>query len=205
MNKIFLLGIIFYSSLALAESITVHPFSLEFSTTRDRLDVIPRLTLTCRYERIVISDSAEYIYKTQDVPLRIVKENHQGDSHFSLALEKRASLRLDGVFRPTKECTAELTISFVDRIYAVGWGGQMSRPINFTLSSGAYRYQSGDSELDLSAIDDLLSGRKIDFYFRAVPGLQVNIWITADGVHLPLPPTSSAIDDRTGLPYLLRE
>ena len=194
--------VLLFSSLVIAESTTVRPFRLEFAAPEGRYHLEAKLTLSCRYERLVFSDSSEYNYQEDVHSLPVKTLLRGGQAAVSIELKKVLSRKLSGTFRSSKGCRSELMLTFTDKTYAVGWAGQMSRPIQFKLGTSDY-YRSGDSELDVTELSKLISHRFIDFYYRPVPGLQVNIWLTADGTYLPVAPTSSAIDPTTGMPYLL--
>lgn len=202
MKIIYLLCFLLLSPAILAESVTAHPFILEFFSPQEKFNVRAKLSLSCRYEKFVISDSSEYVVRTEDLLLPVEALDVGEQTHFKVALKEKALMKLDGVFKSNKGCMSQVRLTFLDKKYAVGWAGQMSRPINITLSTGQY-YEAGDTELDLSKLEEKISYRLMDFLYHPVPHLQVNIWLTADGIKLPESPTSSAIDPRTNMPYIL--
>lgn len=192
------------TSAVLAARTVAHPFQMEFSTPKNHLTIKAQLIQSCRYEKIVWSDSAEYYTETKKYDLEQEQVLRGEEVLHVLSLRNRLELEVRGAFRPTKECLSFVEISFIDKNYSVGWGGQMKRPLSFSLSSSSpYNYQEGESELDISSLADLIYHKKIQFLYHPVR-IQVNIWLLADGEKLPVSPTSSAIDPKTGMPYLLQ-
>jgi hypothetical protein len=191
-------------NFAFAARTTAHPFQIELSTPKDHLSIKAQLIQSCRYEKIVWSDSAEYHTETKKYDLEQELFSRGDEVLHVLSLRNPHQLEVRGVFKPTKECLSFLEISFIDKKYSVGWAGQTKRPLSFSLSSSSpYNYQEGESELNITSLSDLISHKKIQFLYRPV-SFQVNIWLLADGEKLPVSPTTSAIDPRTGMPYLLQ-
>ncbi|WPU65176.1 hypothetical protein [Peredibacter starrii] len=198
MRKFFLIFCLLLSFNAFSESTLVHPFELEFSAPENRFNLKAELLLSCRYEKLVWGDSSEFHVKDEVISLPIaIKKNQIKISH-----SKTSSMKLDGRFRSNPGCMSELRLTFTDAQYAVGWAGQMNRPITFALKDGHF-YRAGDSVLDISKLEAQIANRLVDFLY--VPAAsQVNIWMTADGQRLPISPTSSAIDPQTKMPYRLK-
>lgn len=186
----------------MAASTVVHPFSMDFYVIGNHFSVYPQIVLSCRYEKIVISDSAEYITESKAFDLGVEKSRTGENVYYKVSLKDKKSLAVNGAFKPTKECMSELLINFVDNNYSVGWAGQTKRPISFMLRSNNY-FKSGDSLPDFKEMISLIDFKNLDFLYKSVPRLQVNIWMTADGNKLPLSPTSAAINDETNMPYRL--
>jgi len=187
----------------MAASTTIHPFRFDFYVMEDRFDVHPQVLLSCRYEKIVFGDSSEYYTETKIFDLSIDKSQARPNVYYKISLKDKKFLDVKGPFRPTKECVSELRINFIDKNYAIGWAGQMKRPISFMLKSNAY-FKAGDTVGDFSKTVELIDLRNLDFYYKSILGLQVNIWMMADGIKLPLSPVSSAIDAETNMPYTLQ-
>lgn len=196
-NILFVFGLLI-SFNAFSESTLVHPFELNFSAPENRFHVKAELLLSCRYEKLVLGDSSEFHVKNESVvlPVRVV------NSQIKIAHHKTSSLKLDGRFRSNPGCMSELRLTFTDAQYAVGWAGQLNRPIMFVLKEGRF-YRPGDTVLDISNLEKQIADRFVDFSY--VPATsQVNIWMTADGQRLSISPTSSAIDPKTKMPYRLK-
>ena len=192
------------SSLSLSaysESTLVRPFELKFSAPAGSFNVKADLILSCRYERLVIGDSSEYFEKNEKFSIPVEIENFQDKFHLKISHKKTSSLEINGRFRSNPGCMSELRLTFIDNLYAVGWAGQMGRPISFILQQG-YFYRAGDTVLDISQLQNQINDRLVEFFYVSA-GKQVNIWLTADGQKLPLSPTSSALDPATGMPYRL--
>lgn len=203
-NLIFVFFCLCAINSAFAARTIAHPFQIEFSTPKDHLAIKAQLIQSCRYEKIVWSDSAEYYTETKKYDLEQDQMARGDEILHILSLRKKYELEVRRVFKPTKACLSFIEISFIDKKYSVGWSGQTKRPLLFTLgSSSPYHYQEGESELDISSLSDLISFKKIQFLYHPVR-FQVNIWLLADGEKLPVSPTTSAIDPKTGMPYLLQ-
>lgn len=186
----------------MAASTVVHPFDMDFYVMENRFSVYPQVILSCRYEKIVFGDSSEYITESKTFDLAVVKSLAGENVYYKIGLKDKKQLEMNGVFRPTKECMSELRINFVDNNYTIGWAGQMKRPLSFTIKSNN-RFTAGDSKSDFSDVMNLVDFKNLDFLYKSVPGLQVNIWMTADGMKLPLSPISAAINPETNMPYKL--
>lgn len=189
------------SSGAFAASTTVHPFKIHLYAIESRFHVKPVLTLSCRYEKMVVSDSAEYYVESRDYNLIVESEKADNNLLYSISLKDKKFLDVTGVWKPTKECVSDLRIDFIDKNYSIGWAGQTKRPVVFSIRS-QQRYQAGDTTPDFSDVMNMIDFKNLDFYYKPVTS-QVNIWMTADGVKLPLSPISTAIDRETNMPYLL--
>lgn len=188
----------------MAASTVVHPFNMDFYVMENRFSVYPQVLLSCRYEKIVFGDSSEYITETKAFDLNIEMSRAGENIYYKVSLKDKKRLDLNGPFKPTKECMSELVINFVDNNYTVGWAGQMKRPISFMLKSSG-RFKEGDSQPDFKEMISLIDFKNLDFLYKSVPRVQVNIWMTADGLKLPLSPTSAAIDAETNMPYRLEK
>ena len=198
MKNFFLFFCLIISFNAFSESTLVHPFEINFSAPENRFHVKAELLLSCRYEKLVLGDSSEFHVKNELVVLPVTVSHSQ----IKIAHNKTSSLKLDGRFRSNPGCMSELRLTFTDAQYAVGWAGQLNRPIMFVLKEGHF-YRAGDTVLDISKLERQIADRFIDFSYVSATS-QVNIWITADGQRLPISPTSSAIDPQTNMPYRLK-
>ena len=191
------------SSTLYGASTTAEPFEFEFTAPLNRMSVKATLIQSCRYEKIVWRDSAEYEVTEKTYPLSIHITSLNGAEIYKVISPVSRYLEVRGMFKPTKECKSELKLEFIDKNFAVGWAGQMERPLRFSVATDQY-YQEGDHEFDPSKVLDLIENKEIDFYYRPVSS-QVNIWITADGLKLPNAPISSAKNPKTNMPYPLRQ
>lgn len=203
MKNYFILLCCFASSTLYGASTTAAPFEFEFTAPLNRMTVIATLNQSCRYERIVWSDSAEYEVSTKSYPLVITIREFNGEEHYRVSSPVERYHEVRGIFRPTKECKSELTVEFFDKNYAIGWAGQMERPLKFSVATNHY-YQEGDQEFDPSKVLDLLEKKVIEFYYVPVAS-QVNVWLTANGLKLPNAPISTAKNPKTNMPYPLRQ
>lgn len=97
---------------AQASSITADPFKLEFTLASSTLGLEAELVLTCRYERIVWSDSAEWEIFTKNIPLFVQIKKIRNKRNVRLALKERQYHEVRGTFRPSKECSLGLQQDF---------------------------------------------------------------------------------------------
>jgi|GEM_PF-2088470 hypothetical protein len=198
------LTFILIPAIGFTASIEARPFDFEFTAPQDLLDVNAQLQLSCRYEKFVIGDSAEYNTTRKSYDLDIQATNLDERVRYRISLTSTLSHEVRGFFRPNKECAGQLKISLNDNNYAVGWVGKVSTPISFFVQTSAYRYNEGHSSLDISEVLDVIKNRHVSFRYKPVPNLQVNIWVLFDGsTHRSLLPTSAAINPETNAPYLL--
>lgn len=202
---LFTLTFLFIQAQAFAASIEARPFQFEFTTPKELLDVKAEVELSCRYEKFVIGDSAEYntTRKSHDLDIKTTKLD--GRTRFQISLNSSLSHKVTGLFRPSKECAGQLKLTLNDKKYAVGWAGKLKTPISFLIKTPAYRYNEGHSNLDISEVLDVIENRHVSFRYKSVPNMQVNIWVLFDGnTHPSLFPTSAAINPKTNKPYLLQ-
>lgn len=201
--SIILASTLLYSKESVAASTTVQPFNVQFYVMGNRFSVKPKVILSCRYEKIPTSDSSEYYTETKAFDLDIKKTPAGENVFYNVSLKDKKYLEVKGVFKPTKECMSELEFEFVDNNYSVGWAGQTKRAISFNLRSDNY-FQAGDTTPDFSKVIEQIDLSNLDFLYKSVPGLQVNIWMTSNNKKLPLSPVSVAIDPETNMPYRLK-
>lgn len=204
MKKILvILSLVFSPHILWAASTTVEPFSFEFRSPENRFDVQAEVVQSCRYEKFVIGDSAEYHSETKIYELRQVQENVGGDIRYKFSFPAKKTLKVSGTFKPTKECRSNLKLVFTDKNYSIGWAGQFSRPIGFTYETSEW-YQDGNTAPDFSQLIRTLEQQYLDFFYKNA-FIQVNIWLTANGQNLPVSPVSAAINPLTRMPFSLRK
>lgn len=190
---------------AFCATTTARPFSLNFYTPKGQIDVSAKLRQTCRYEKFVIGDSAEYHSESKNYDLTPVIDEQAGSTLIQISLEQAKTMELTGLFKPNKECMSELMIELRDSRYAIGWANQMKRPISFKLRTAPYAFER-DSQLDMTEISTLLNNQLVEFDYHSVPGLQVNIWTLIDGKRVgSISPISAAIDPKTQMPFPLQK
>jgi len=194
-----------FAPTSFAASIEARPFEFEFTAPQDQFEAKAQLQLSCRYERFVIGDSAEYntTRKSYDLDIQTTKLDKR--IRYNVSLTSTISHEVTGLFRPNKECAGQVKLNLNDKNYAVGWAGRVGTPISFLIETPSYRYNEGHSNLDISEVLNIIENRHVNFRYKPVPGLQVNIWVLFDGnTHRSLLPTSAAINPDTNAPYLLQ-
>lgn len=196
-------SLIFLPQILWAASTTVEPFSFEFTTPVNRFEVQAEVIQNCRYEKLVLGDSSEYHSETKIYELRMDQNTVGADIHYKFALPAKKSLKVSGMFKPTKECKSDLKLTFTDKNYAIGWAGQLSRPISFTYETNE-KYQNGNTSPDFSYLIITIEHQYLDFFYKSAL-IQVNIWLTASGENLPVSPVSAAINPLTRMPFQLRK
>mgnify|MGYP000114940896 CR=1 FL=1 len=204
MTKITIALLVFLTTNVFAATTTVNPFTLEFYTPESKHNIEVSLTQSCRYEKIVWGDSAEYYTQYKDVPLKVKNTNlGNGLIKHQYKLTKKQVMKITGMFKPTKECKTELEVKILDSQYSIGWANQYSKPISF-LFYDFQSYRPGDSTFNISGIADRVEDKVFSFDYRAV-GSQVNTTLLADGVKVSnLMIVSVALNKKTQMPFRLR-
>lgn len=206
MLKNSILAIFLFSSFSTFAAQTVaKPFKFEFYAPTNKLNFQAELQQSCRYEKIVWGDSSEYNteFKNYRLPIKSKKLGN-GLTRFSVELDKRKTLSVDGIFKPTKGCMSNLELKILDANYAVGWAGKMSTPITFKLTTNDF-YRGGDTVLDISDILTKVEDRELSYQYKDVGGNQFNIALLIDGSKLSnLFIKTAAKNKKTGMPYRLK-
>ncbi len=192
------------TGLRAAETVA-YPFKLEFYTSESALSVAAELKQSCRYEKIVWSDSAEFETKWQETPLEVKKTKlAHGRTRVSVSLESEVRMEIGGIFRPSKGCYSNVEIIVSDTRYAIGWAGNRKKAISFELATKDFYKEQ--STLDLTKLENLLSDRELDFHYRAVGGNQVNVFLYIDGERTwEVFPTTALKNPVTNRPYPLEK
>ncbi len=188
------------TSLKAAETIA-SPFKIEFYTTESATQVLAKLKQSCRYEKIVWSDSSEYEAKWKETPLKVTYSKFQDLTKVKIELQKEVRMNVDGIFRPSKGCYSNIEVTLADTRFARGWGGQMNKVISFDLKTDAF-YKKDESYLDVSKVEDVLSDNEVSFFYRAVGTNQVNVFLYINGERSwAVFPTNALRNPATNLPY----
>ena len=186
---------------ATAASITVSPFELEFIFEPETMMVSGELELSCRYEKIVFSDSAEWVISTKKIPLSIKISKVANDRRVRLALKDRQYHEVKGTFRPSKECRADITLTFTDTLYARS--NQIIRgkrePIEFKYVE-SQRYLSGNNHFEAKKLFEDFSHHEIRVQFD---DFQTFFHTYLINRHKKLDHTAVSKDPATSLPYKL--
>ena len=166
MKNIFSLLIILFSVSSHAESITAAPFSFSLYKSQDHLEIRPKISLECRHEIWVNSDSAEFEYKSLDIPLTETKTIERGVTRITYRSNKSHRLVLSGIFKPGKECRSEFQINFEDKKHIIS--RTVRKNIQFTQWTKT-RYESGDSHLVLKNLLQHFDGRLFSLVYMPWP------------------------------------
>ncbi len=187
-----------------AASTTVNPFSIEFYTNKDTLNIKATLTLACRYEKVVWSDSAEYNTEYKDIDLKVTnKDQRNGLTKHTLSLSKKQYLEVTGIFKPTKECKSDIKFDLNDAKYSIGWANQFSRPISFSFWN-TKSYSSDDTVFRPSTLRSQIEDKVFSFKYTPVHS-QVNVSLLADGENVTqILGTNVALNKNTNMPYRLK-
>ncbi|WP_372654560.1 hypothetical protein [Halobacteriovorax sp.] len=187
-----------------AASTTVNPFSIEFYTNKNTINVKAKLTLACRYEKVVWSDSAEYNTEYKDIDLTVSnKDQRNGLTKHTLSLTNKQYLEVTGIFKPTKGCKSEIRFDLNDANYSIGWANQFSRPISFSYWNFK-SYSSDDTIFRPTTLRDQIEGKLLSFNYTPVSS-QVNVSLLADGERVTeILGTNVALNKETNMPYRLK-
>lgn len=192
------------TGLKAAETIAT-PFKFEFYATNAFYDVSGVLKQSCRYEKIVFSDSAEFEAEWKETPLLVKKtELASGLTKVSVSLTQEKRMRVDGIFRPSKGCYSNIEVTISDTRYAIGWGARWTSPVSFTLRTDSY--YKPESSLDISKVEDVIGERELNFFYKTTQANQVNVFLYIDGERTwDVFPINTLKNPETGLPYPLKK
>lgn len=187
-----------------AASTTVNPFNIEFYTNNDTINIKAKLTLTCRYEKMVWGDSAEYYNEYKEIDLKVEnRDQRNGLTKHTVSLVRKQYLEVTGIFKPSKGCKSEIKLDLNDANYSIGWANQFSRPISFSF----WNFKSYSSE-DLVFTPSTLRRQIEDklFSFKYSPNSsQVNIFLLEDGERVTsVLGTNAAVNKKTNMPFRLK-
>jgi hypothetical protein len=208
MKLLLLLLLSITSTASLAASITVNPFDLKFTMNTDAYELDFSLEMACRYEKFVISDSAQYEYIYEKVPLQITVKNIAGseESQITVSNSQKRKLKLSGYFKSGKECQTYLHFFVNDKIYASGWANRLDRPIR--LGHFEHSRLAEEKIFDFNKLNDYMGNKKISFNYRST-GRQVNIRFAFDDVSTTGMSSylsqSAAENPETQMPYRLQK
>ena len=204
--KNFIFILLFFSFNSFAAEVVLKPFEIEFEVEKDSYQLDFELKLMCRYEKWVISDSAEYEYKYQTIPLSIQKTVRNDKEIIKLSVNKTYKLKQDEWYRSTKTCGYIQNFYLKSKKYAVGWANQYNRPIKL----GFYDHSHMKEYIEYPAekLKDQINGREVGFHYFNAGGNQISIKLAID--KKPLPGisgsirTSAYLNPETGMPWALR-
>jgi hypothetical protein len=205
-SLLFLLFI--YSASSSAASVTINSFNLDFTMDTDAYELDFSLEMACRYEKFVISDSSQYEYIYEKVPLKITATKIAGSSLSAITVSntQKRKLKISGYFKSGKECQTYLQFFVKDKIYATGWANQFSRPIR--LGHFDHSRLAEEKTFNFNKLNDYMGNKKISFNYKAT-GRQINVRFAFDDVSTTSMSSylsrSTAEDPKTGMPYLLQK
>lgn len=182
MKNIFPLLIILYSLSSHAESITVAPFSFSLYKSQDHLEIRPKLSLICRYEIWIFSDSAEFEYKSVDISLIESHKVETALTKITFRTDTSHRLVLSGVFKPGKECRAELHLDFEDKKHVIGRTIRKNIQFSHFLKT---RFESGDSYLVVNDLTQNFEGRLFNLtYVPWSPRVHVELYADDERINV---------------------
>lgn len=195
----------FFSFGVMAASITVRPFKLEMEVQKG-YSVRAQMDLACRYEKFVLSDSAEYeTFYQGPVTLGVKEKNTSGTDFKVVTIENKRELfyEYDNPFRYGKECRASYKVFFESDNYALGHTIRPNAPVTFTLWQGFYDYQEGNQIYDLEKMRRYLDQTTYTFTEDFKPRNFVIIRILQDGREAKTSPwvEKAYKNPATGKPY----
>lgn len=196
---ILLLPLMFGTTIFAAES-TVPAFSFSFTMQAKSHTVTGEIVQNCRYEKFVISDSAQYINDYKTYPLKITIKRKGEIEEVTITNEKERFHKVTGWMKPTKTCSADIKLKIESSIYRA-W--LPTRPIGFQ-----YWSQSHHREYvfwDAQEITNQIEGRHVEFEYVTFGGRQANVYLLTDGQRDFWPSTSAPINPETQMPFLIGE
>ncbi len=155
------LSLLALSVSSLAATITAQPFKFTVLNNTKDYDISMELTLACRYEKFVISDSSQYEVFFKEVPLKISSKNGRTTIENQYPVEHEVT----GIFKSNKSCYSISSFIVKSKKYSVGWANQFSRPISLKIyeNSPAREY----SEFDASELVELVADKEVKFVYKA--------------------------------------
>ena len=206
MNKVILITLMLFSLNGFTASVTVAPFDLRVLVDTSHYDLEVELTMACRYEKLVISDSAEYEYKHLPVKLQIKEEKlTNGLSEVRIINSKKRILEQTEWYRSNKGCQTYFELFLKDKIYTTGFFNEFSRPIR--LGFLEHSRVKEVSEFDLNWLFDTFNNKKLSFNYKN-NGYSVNTRFALDDISTTELSTflymNVALDEETGMPYRLQ-
>lgn len=204
MKIVSILFLALISTSAFAASTTAHPFEIEFYTKENSINTEVVLTQSCRYEKIVWSDSAEWHTEYKHINLKNVKKKlGNGTVRNTISLKSKEYMSISGIFKPGKACMSEIKLTFNDANYAIGWANRFSAPIAIKIWDFG-NYRGGDSNFDESELRSKIENKLFTFNY-IIASTQVNVFLHSDGSRVSnLLSATAALNKKTGMPYRLK-
>ncbi|MGI4993450.1 hypothetical protein ACRXCV_12510 [Halobacteriovorax sp. GFR7] len=209
MKKLLSVAALFLSFNAAAVQTTARPFSFDVYAPTNELNFKVTLEQRCRYEIPVWGDSAKFEEKNKTTPLVVKKSNQSsGLTRYTFSLKQTQNLEMTGFFKYGKECTTGIKIIVQSEKYALGWGNQFSRPIEFKFLDEMYAYKEYDTVFEPSDNKNikLFENNEISLAFKSLPKAnQINVTILSNGKKIPGTFSTGVLKNpQTGLPYKLK-
>lgn len=204
MKHLLKLYLFLFSINSFAASVTVQPFKMEMEVQKG-YDVRGEIELACRYEKFVLSDSAEYeTFYQSPKKLLINKANIEGTNLNRVTLESKQKLffEYDNPFRYGKECRVSYKVFFESENYALGHTIRPNKPVTFKLWQGFYDYKEGDQVYDLEKMRKYLDQTTYTFTEKKTSKFII-VRILQDGREADTSPwvEKAYLDPNTGKPY----
>ncbi|MEE3078888.1 MAG: hypothetical protein VX341_06095 [Bdellovibrionota bacterium] len=193
-----LLILTFVSMSIFAADSIIPTFKFSFTMPKDAHHVIGEIVQNCRYEKFVISDSAEYINDYRTYPLKVKKIEQADNDLFIIENNKRRYHEVTGWYKPTKQCNARIEVKLESAIYRA-W--IPNRAISFSFREQDHYKEN--AYLDISEIYEQLDSNHMTFKYQTNGGNQVNILLLTNGANEYWPPQSAAKNPATNMPYLI--
>lgn len=197
--------LLLFSFSSFSASVSVMPFSFVFYAKNDSYEVDFKLKMACRYEKFIVSDSSQYEYFYEEVPLIVEQiELINGLTKFTIKNTQNRKLNLGGFFRNNKECQTIQNFFLISKKYSIGWANRFDRPIRL----GLYEQSRLEQEkvFNIQKIYSKINNKELGFIYMPT-GFQVNIRfgfnrVSSTGMSSYLS-TTAYENKETGMPYPL--
>ena len=203
-QKLVLLVSLLFSFRGFCASITVEPFNMQFELD-DSYEVHGQVELACRYEKLIISDSAKYeTFYQKPTPLDVEYLPGKDFQKVIIKLPNRIYFEYKNWFKFGKECRASFSIDFKHKKYVIGYGQNPKGHIKFSLKKGFYDYLEGDQIYDPTKIGEYLDNTSYTIEEHALSSTFMLLKIKKDGLEAPTTPwvIKVKINPETGKPYI---
>ncbi len=203
MKKLILM--ILMTSATFAASVTVPKFEIRFLLDESLYKLDFTLKMACMREKFVISDSAQYEYKTQTAEIVFKRKKlKNGLTEFIFSSPRTQKVTMRNSWYSEAECRTYENFYLVSRKYRSGYGS-VDKPRAIKLGIFEHTDTETTKFFDVDGYRDLLEEKELHFVYKE--GYRVRVSFAIDGEIYDrmgfYSSTSVAADPDTGMPYEL--
>ncbi|OIQ20925.1 MAG: hypothetical protein BM556_02990 [Bacteriovorax sp. MedPE-SWde] len=204
MNTLKMIILLVASIQVMGATTVARPFSFSFYVDQENMQIEATLHQSCRYEKMVWSDSSQYYSDYKDIPLSVVSKKKAGMTEVTVSLDRTHKMKIEGFFKPTKGCYSNISLKVSDTKYSIGWANRFDKAIAMEVRTKQF-YKKDDSQIDISLVRDTFENKVLTFFYKESVR-QFNVFLYFDGErNWDVFSQSAAKNIKTGLPYLLKK